>query len=199
MIARPAPPPRPRPGGRSSRVRTAVLQAAFDVLVEQGYDALTLPEVARRAGVHPATLYRRWKTKPGLLAEAMLELRAEVGPAADTGTLRGDLERLLAGAVAVLQEQPARAVLAALAGQADPAQDVIDARDAFWTARLHPVRDVVDRAVARGELPAGTDPETVLELLIGPAYVRMLVSGRPTDHAFTAATVNRVITALHAS
>lgn len=55
---------------------------------------MTLPEVARRAGVHPGTLDLRWKTKAGLLAEAMLELTARLGPPPDTGTLRGDLERL---------------------------------------------------------------------------------------------------------
>jgi AcrR family transcriptional regulator len=188
--------PQARPGGRSSRVRTAVLRAAFDVLVEQGYDAMTLPEVARRAGVHPATLYRRWKTKPGLLADAMLDLTDQLGPPPDTGSLRGDLEHLLTGALAVLHQQPARAVLAALAGHPTPTPDVAASRDAFWAARLQPARAVVDRATARGELPAGTDPEALLELLLGPAYLRTLVSGQPTDAAFTRTTVDRAIIAL---
>jgi AcrR family transcriptional regulator len=180
-------------------VRAAVLQAAFDVLVEQGYDAMTLPEVARRAGVHPATLYRRWKTKPVLLAEAMLELTAQLGPPPDTGTLRGDLERLLAGAVALLDQLPTRAVLAALAGALHPTDEVVHARDQFWSTRLEPARAIVARAVARGELPAGADAEALLELLIGPAYLRTLVTGRPRDAGFVAATVDRAIAALGAA
>jgi AcrR family transcriptional regulator len=184
-----------RPGGRSARVRAAVLQAAFDVLVEAGYDAMTLPEVARRAGVHPATVYRRWKTKPGLLAEAMLDLTAQLAPLPDTGSLRGDLEQLLTGTITVLDLQPTRALLAALATAVDPDPDVTRARDEFWALRLDHARTIVDRAIARGELPRRTDPESLLELLVGPAYLRALVTGRPRDHALVTSTVEHVIAA----
>jgi AcrR family transcriptional regulator len=184
-----------RPGGRSARVRAAVLQAAFDVLVEAGYDAMTLPEVARRAGVHPATVYRRWKTKAGLLAEAMLDLTAQLIPLADTGSLRGDLERLLTGTITVLDLQPTRALLAALATAVEPAPEVSRARAEFWALRLDHARTIVDRAITRGELPAGTDPENLLELLVGPAYLRALVTGRPRDDQLITSTVEHVIAA----
>jgi AcrR family transcriptional regulator len=58
-----------RPGGRSSRVRAAVLDATLATLMEHGYDAVTVSDVARAAGVHPTTVYRRWGGRPQLVAE----------------------------------------------------------------------------------------------------------------------------------
>ena len=56
---------RRRPGGRSSRVRAAVLGATLEALVQGGYEALSIAEVAARSGVHESTIYRRWGTKGG--------------------------------------------------------------------------------------------------------------------------------------
>src|SRR5688572_33420223 len=89
------PGPRPRPGGRSARVRSAVLEATLELLAERGYDGAEVPEVARRAGVHPTTVYRRWGTKSRLVGEALLERSRPLTPTPDTGSLRPDLGRLL--------------------------------------------------------------------------------------------------------
>ena len=85
-----------RPGGRATRVRSAVLDATSMLLSEVGYDQLSVEAVASRAGVHKTTVYRRWPTKPELIAEAALVQAAEAVPIPDTGTLLGDLQTLLA-------------------------------------------------------------------------------------------------------
>src|SRR3712207_1543584 len=83
-----------RPGGRSARVRAAVLSATIDALVDVGYDGLSVEDVARRAGVHKTTVYRRWPTRAALVAEATRERSQQVIPVPDTGTLAGDLRQL---------------------------------------------------------------------------------------------------------
>src|SRR3954469_15131123 len=83
-----------RPGGRSARVRTAVLEAVEAVLGEQGYAAVTVDGVAERAGVHKTTVYRRWATKEALVADALRERSRVAVPIPDTGTLLGDLTAL---------------------------------------------------------------------------------------------------------
>src|SRR5688572_31365663 len=93
---------RPRPGGRSARVRAAVLAATLELLAERGYEGAELPEIARRAGVHPTTVYRRWDTKAKLVGEALLEQAATLSPTPDTGALRTDLERLLLDGAALV-------------------------------------------------------------------------------------------------
>ena len=97
------PTPRPgeqRPGGRTAKVRTAVLQATVAALAEDGYEALNVEDVARRAGVHKTTVYRRWPTKTELIADAMCARSNERVEVPDTGTLAGDLQVLARAIVA---------------------------------------------------------------------------------------------------
>src|SRR5262249_52004901 len=89
-----------RPGGRTARVREAVLQAAGDALAQDGFDALDLAEIARRAGVGKPTLYRRWGDTGALTADLLADMAAQSLPRADTGSLEEDLRanaRLVVG------------------------------------------------------------------------------------------------------
>lgn len=186
-----------RPGGRSRRVREAVLQAALALLTERGYDAIELPEIARRAGVHPATVYRRWGGKSRVVGEAMLEhATAPLSPTPDTGALRSDLERLLVEGGALLRTPAVRALFELLTADGiRPTPETARARDRFWEMHRVEVTNIVDRAVARGELPAGTDPEALIELVIGPALVRLVMRGLPIDAAFARSAAARVAAA----
>src|SRR5882757_5649550 len=80
-----------RPGGRTARVREAVLRAAGDALAEQGFAHLDLADVARRAEVGKTTVYRRWGSVTGLVADLLADMAEQSLPRTDTGTLRGDL------------------------------------------------------------------------------------------------------------
>ena len=80
-----------RPGGRTAKTREAVLRAAGDALAEDGFDRLDLAEIARRAGVGKTTVYRRWGTVPGLVADLLTEMAEESLPRTATGSLLGDL------------------------------------------------------------------------------------------------------------
>src|SRR5581483_2182305 len=80
-----------RPGGRTARVRAAVLRATGDALVEHGLAGLDLADIARRAGVGKTTVYRRWGSVTGLVADLLAEMAEESLPRARTGSLEGDL------------------------------------------------------------------------------------------------------------
>jgi AcrR family transcriptional regulator len=89
-------------------------------LGESGYAEVTLDRIARRAGVHKTTLYRRWGTREALALEAMLEHAGRRVPIPDTGSLREDLLTLAtaaAGAAATPQGE-ARHLQQALLGRA---------------------------------------------------------------------------------
>lgn len=171
---------RRRPGGRSATVRTSVQRATLQLLEEVGFDGLEVPQVARRAGVHKATVYRRWPTKTALVADAVESLVSTEVPVPDTGNLRDDLVAYLTDIGAVLRTRAARALLAALVdGYADPA--LAAARDRFWAGRFHGSSVMVERAIDRGELRADTDPHLLLEEAAAPIYFRLLVSGERVD------------------
>jgi AcrR family transcriptional regulator len=169
---------RPRPGGRSARVRHAVFDAAVAVLAENSPAGFTVSEVARRAGVHETSIYRRWGTREGLAVEALLDRSRRELPIPDTGSLREDLAAFAADLIVYLRAPLGRALMHTLTVAADnPA--VIAARDEFWTGRFELAGVMVERAIARGEVPEGTDSRSLLELLIAPLHFRMQATGEP--------------------
>jgi AcrR family transcriptional regulator len=164
-----------RVGGRSARVRSSVLRVAFEVLTEKGFHALTIGEVAARAGVHETSIYRRWGTKEALTLEASLHFAETAVPIPDTGSLKSDLVKLLKNFV-TLMASPKGQVLIAMSVAKHP--EGVIARQAYWQRRLETMRIILDRAVSRGEFSRHADPIVFLETLIAPLYFRALVNGQ---------------------
>jgi AcrR family transcriptional regulator len=174
-----------------------VLAATLEVLEERGFDGVDLPLIARRAGVHPTSLYRRWGTRSRLVGEALLERAASLSPTPDTGSLRSDLQQLLLEGAALVGTGPVRALFEVLlASSGNPAPDLARARDRFWAAHVEEARTVVERAVDRAELPHGTDPAALVELVIGPALLRLLLLGQPLGPREAGDIVGRAVAAL---
>jgi AcrR family transcriptional regulator len=193
----PEPARRGRP--RSEQAEHAILQATARLLSERGLAALTIEDVALRAGVGKATIYRRWATK-GLLAFDAFEADF-LGrqPLPDTGTLRGDLLAALRGWIKTVKNTVTGRTLVGLIAevQRDPA--LADA----WNVRfVAPVRAqhrlLFKRGVDRGEIPVNTDPEIALDLLFGAAYHRLLQSHLPLTDRFAEAVVDTIISGLQA-
>jgi AcrR family transcriptional regulator len=173
-----------------------VLAAAIDVLVEDGYERLEVPEVARRAGVHASTVYRRWGSKARLVGEALLERGRPLSPTPDTGSFRTDLERLLLEGGTLLRTPPVRAMFEVLIGESSTLESAVArARDRFFAAHMEEAQSIIDRAVVRGELPAGTDAGALIELVIGAALVRTLLMG----HELTAEAAADIVTRAQAA
>jgi AcrR family transcriptional regulator len=173
-----------------------VLDATSALLSEVGYDQLSVEAVAARAGVHKTTVYRRWPTKPELIAEAALVQAAEAVPIPDTGTLRGDLQTLAREVVAnVASDGGARRartlVAAACSGE------LADVLHAFWSHRLDASAAIVERAVDRAELPATINHTLIIEAVVGPIWLRLLLTGEPLDEEFADAIAELVTTAAH--
>jgi AcrR family transcriptional regulator len=171
-----------RPGGRTAKVRTAVLQATLAALAEEGYEALNVETVARRAGVHKTTVYRRWPTKAELVANAMRARSNERVEVPDTGTLAGDLQVLARAIAANIGSDDGSSLIKNLLAVTGTSNVLADETREFWAERLRLTGEIVHRAVARGELPVGIDTNLVIEALIGPLYVRLLFTGEPIDN-----------------
>lgn len=168
-----------RPGGRAARIRAQVLTAARALLVERGYDALTVDAVAERSGVHRATVYRRWRDVGGLLADVLASALDDDWRPRDTGTLAGDLTALNEEVRAALVEDPPLTMaLIAASFRSAPAATALGR---FWEDRYARCGVVVDRAVARGEVPAGTDARRLLIAATAPVYHRLVLLRQPDD------------------
>ena len=173
-------PKKRRLGGRSAHVRSAVFHATIDLLQTRGYEALSIADVAVRSGVHETSIYRRWKTKEMLVVETLRTRVREELPIPDTGTFRTDLIELLREVRRLLQSPVGLAIIQV---------GVLIKQNAllasglhfYWADRLEQFTLIVERAKARGELPVQTEPMLLLETVIGPLYVRFLLTDEPLD------------------
>ena len=164
---------------RNPQIDATVLEATLAVLDESGYARLTIEEVARRAEATKPAIYRRWPTRQHL-ALAALATRLGEPPVPDTGCTLCDLgEGIGVFLTAFRQIRPG--VLAALF--ADCAT-VPELRDAFLRTLFDPPRAAVgqmlDQAVARGDLRADVDRELVLDMLSSVVHYRALFGHAPT-------------------
>lgn len=181
-----------RPGGRATKVVAAIHKAALELLAERGYAGVEIPEIAARAGVNRTTIYRRWPSKPDLMLDIMLsEMRAKV-PTPDTGSFEGDLAQLLASIAEVLMQPLTQDLFHAFAMRRDIDPDYEAMRSAFWEERFAVSGNIVARAIARGEIPAGASPRDVLEAGSAPLYFRILALGETVDAGAIAALAKRV-------
>ncbi|WP_371598863.1 TetR/AcrR family transcriptional regulator [Streptomyces sp. NBC_00564] len=166
-----------RPGGRTARVRAAVLRAAGDVLAEQGFAHLDLADVARRAEVGKTTVYRRWGSVTGLVADLLSDMAEQSLPRVETGSVLGDL-RANAALVRRTLADPRqgalfRAVIAAAAGDVRTGE----ALRRFYDVRVAEWAPCVEQGVVRGELPVGTDAALVVRAVSAPLYYSLLTGG----------------------
>ena len=162
-----------RPGGRSARVRAEVHRAVQELLVDEPGEALTLPVIANRAGVHPTTLYRRWGSVAELLSEVATSRFSGDIVVPDTGSLRGDLERWTVDVATDLADPDLLALMRAAVGSG-PLGGSTCTRD-----RRAQLAAMLDRERSRG----GSVPEVehAADALLGPLYYRAVFTDTPTE------------------
>lgn len=174
-------------------MRTAAIAATLAELAQGGYSSLSLERVARRAGVHKTTLYRRWGTREELVLEAMLERASEHISVPDTGSLRDDLVELARTAAVNAASPEVAAMARAVAAEAPRDSRLAAANSSFWAERLALDGVIVERAIKRGEVAAATKPRQVIEAVLGPIHLRLLLTGEPIDDAFLEGIVDVVM------
>ena len=191
------PPQRGRP--RSEQADRAIMAATLELLAQRGLAGMSMEEVASRAGVGKATIYRRWSSKGALALDAFLAEFRQQQPLPDTGSLRGDLLLSLRAWVRAVTRTPVGRILADLIGEAQHDQNLA----ASYRERvLEPLRQqhriTLDRAIARGEIPAGTDREVALDLMFGAAQHRLLLGHLPLTERFVRQVVDVIVTGIQA-
>jgi AcrR family transcriptional regulator len=171
---------RPRDPSRDGAIRAAILT----VLADAGYAGLTMDAVAAEAGVGKATIYRRWRTKSDLVADAVRSLHADPDTTPDTGSLEEDLRILLRGLVAAVNGPLGAATLSLLSSL--PHEPEL--RAAFENGPMgrwsDSFRTVWSQAEKRGEVRAGLAGTAVVATASSPILQRWLFTDLPVDAAF---------------
>ncbi|MFD4411292.1 TetR/AcrR family transcriptional regulator [Streptomyces sp. NPDC058475] len=158
-----------RPGGRSARVRAAVHRAVGELLADEAAEALTIPAIAARAGVHATTVYRRWGSVAQLLADVATSRFSGDVVVPDTGSLVGDLERWMSDVATDLADPDVLALMRATIGSGP------EGGSACITDRHAQLGAIIERERARGgKVPS---VERAIDALLGPLYYRAVFGG----------------------
>ncbi len=141
---------------RGEVLEKALLDAAWAELTETGYDDLTIDAVATRAGTSRAVLYRRWPTKRDLVLATLLDhVKSDAVPTPNTGSLRDDVVALLKAANE-LRLRMAILVFSRLGGfYRDADTNLAELAAVVEGGRVTVLDDIIERAVARGEIKPG--------------------------------------------
>jgi AcrR family transcriptional regulator len=155
----------------------------MELAAAEGPASLHMEAIAKRAGVSKETLYRWWHSKTEVILDAMAEYGQQAVPVPDTGTLLGDLREFLR-ATADSADPPTVSVLRHLAAAAAADEgEALQIRDRFLARRRAALGELLDRAVARGEIEAG-HAALARDLIYGSLWYRLIFRTGPVDHAW---------------
>ncbi|MBN6058591.1 TetR/AcrR family transcriptional regulator, partial [Nonomuraea sp. RK-328] len=181
---------------RDSRVDHKILQTARELIDEIGYPALTVDQVAARAGVGKAAIYRRYASKAEMAFAATVHGQ-QLPPPADTGSLHGDLLAVARTFHARLAAPATRDLGPALMSELAVYPELVTRfQDTFLTAEHADFARIIERARARGELAGPVDPAIAHVLLAGSLTAALYVLHLPVDDAMVADLATAAITAL---
>jgi AcrR family transcriptional regulator len=182
-----------RPGRpRSEKLRKAIIRSTLMMLQSVGFNDLSVEAVAERAGVGKATIYRWWSNKAELVIDAFVsavedELRFPSAP-----TVLESIHRQMKRWVVIFQS-PLGLIVASVIGAGQSEPEILHAFQEHWVEpRRVEARKLLRQAAKNGEIRADLDPDTVLDLLYGPLYLRLMVKHGPLDEKYVD-TVFRVV------
>ncbi|GIJ80023.1 DNA-binding transcriptional regulator, AcrR family [Micromonospora phaseoli] len=194
-----AEPPLRRGRGRrpAGQVRAEILNAAGNLLLAEGMTGFTIEKVAAHAGASRMTIYKWWPSKGALALDGYFTVVAPALAFPDTGDIVADLTSQLVSFVHLLTDTSAGRVVSQLIAQSQTDPDLATAfRERYSGPRRAISVEALNKAVARGQLRADIDPESVIDQLWGACYHRLLIPDQPLTEEFVVTLVDNLIRGL---
>jgi AcrR family transcriptional regulator len=156
---------------RSVAAEKAIFKATLEILSKEGYAALTIDRVAAQAKASKATIYRRWKTKEHLVLAVFDQL--PIAAPVDKGGFEADLVALFGQFARIMQDSPLKGVMPNLVAECVDNPALATALKQVNDQRRAPVRQIIQRALERGELSTDTDVELTIDIIQGAIAIRL--------------------------
>ncbi len=178
---------------RVVRSKASILDACAELISQEGFAGVSIEAVAQRSGAAKTTIYRHWPSREALLIEAFGICAEAPHPSPDTGSLRDDLIVVLKGLALKLNEGGWCSAVSSLADAASRDRELERLHISTLADRRRPLTDILDRAIARGELPSNLDIEDAVALLAGPLFYRAMLARQSVNDGFVARTVDAAL------
>ncbi|AIQ73480.1 MULTISPECIES: TetR/AcrR family transcriptional regulator [Paenibacillus] len=172
--------------GRPRNVETekSILTASYDLLLENGFGAVTVEKIADRAKVSKATIYKWWPNKAAVVMDGFLSSAADRLPVPDTGSVFDDILMHATNLSRFLISREGK-IITEIIGEGQMDSGLAEAyRTRYFQPRRLEARLLMERGVQRGELKDNLDIEVITDLIYGPIFYRLLVTGQPIDDAY---------------
>ena len=170
-----------------------ILEAAVEELAAEGYGGVTIESVAARAGVGKSTIYRHWRDKLDLIADAFETFHEQMVPDLSDRSAREAVELLIGHVAEVVVDSTFSRCIPALIEGAERDSRVREFHHRYSVERRQALVDLIARGVNDGEFRAGLDPELATVALLGVLFYRRLMTGEPFDPASAGELVELVL------
>ncbi|SMC16821.1 transcriptional regulator, TetR family [Clostridium acidisoli DSM 12555] len=175
---------------RSEKTKTDILTASYDLLIENGFDSVTVEKIAERAGVSKATIYKWWPNKASVVMDGFLNATSVTLPIPDTGSTIDDMFIQVNNFVEFIMSRKGNVITEIIAqGQLDSKLADIY-RNAYFKPRRNISKQILERGILRGELRKDLNMELSIDLIWGPVFYRLLITGEVLDDIFVRNLIN---------
>ncbi|AIQ27909.1 MULTISPECIES: TetR/AcrR family transcriptional regulator [Paenibacillus] len=162
---------------RNTEAKNAILNASYDLLLEMGFGAVTVEKIAEQAQVSKATIYKWWPNKAAVVMDGYLFAATARLPIPDSGSVKEDL-LIHAGNLAMFLSSREGKVITELIGEGQFDAGLAEAyRSRYFGPRRQEAWQLLERGVARGELKQELDIGSSIDLIYGPIFYRLLLTG----------------------
>ncbi len=178
--------------GRPRNVETekAILAASYDLLLEAGFGTVTVEKIAERAKVSKATIYKWWPNKAAVVMDGFLSAAMSRLPVPDTGSVVNDIIIQASNLAKFLTSREGKVINEIIGeGQFD-LKLAAEYRLRYFNPRRLDSRRILERGVQRGELKEELDLELCIDLIYGPIFYRLLVTGENLEEDFIRVLIN---------
>lgn len=175
---------------RNAETEKAILAASYDLLLENGFGAVTVEKIADRAKVSKATIYKWWPNKAAVVMDSFMSAAISRLPVPDTGSVCNDIVLQVTNLAKFLTSREGKAINELIAeGQSD-LKLAEEYRSRYFNPRRLDSRHILERGVHRGELKQDLDIELTMDLIYGPLFYRLLITGEKLDETFIESLIN---------
>jgi len=175
---------------RSEKTKDAILTAAYDLLLENGFGAITIEKIAEKAGVSKATIYKWWPNKAAVVMDGFLNATNVKLPIPNTGSTIDDMFIQVNNFAKFLNSREGNIITEIIGeGQFDP--KLADTyRAIYFKPRRSISKQILERGISRGELRKDLNIELSIDLIWGPVFYRLLITGEVVDDTFVKNLIN---------
>lgn len=169
---------------RNLEAQKSILSASYELLLENGFQFVTVDKIAERAQVSKATIYKWWSNKAAVVMDGFLYAASERLPVPDTGSAYNDILIHATNLTRFLTSREGT-IITQLLGEGQFDSGLADAyRDRYFRPRRLEARGLLEKGIERGELKKNLDIDICIDLIYGPIFYRLLVTGQTLDEPY---------------